>query len=87
MTSPDRLAAFRRRIYWRPRHVSLGMLVVITIIALIGLWAVERYQVEKRRPYYTEKLDAATLAEHAMATIRTERLRLGIPIDPVTDPT
>lgn len=87
MTRSGGLAAFQRRIYWRPRHVSLGILIVITIFALVGLWAVERYRVEKRRPYYTEKLDAATLADQAMRAVKAERLKLGIPIDPVTDPT
>ncbi|MEJ2147299.1 MAG: poly-gamma-glutamate system protein [Acidobacteriota bacterium] len=51
------------------------------------MWAVERYRVEKRRPYYTEKLDAASLAERAMRAVKAERLKLGIPIDPATDPT
>lgn len=87
MKHSDRLISIQRRIYWRPRHVSLGILIVITLLALAGLWAVERFRVEKRQPYYTEKLAAATLAEQAMLAIKSERLRLGIPIDPVIDPT
>ncbi len=80
------LAALQRRIYWRPRQISLRMLVIITILALAGLYAVERFRVQKQQPYDTEKLDAATRAQQAMQAIKAERLALGIPIDPTTDP-
>jgi poly-gamma-glutamate system protein len=67
--------------------VSRSALVLITVLALGSLTAVEVFRIEKRQPYFEEKIMAARLAQQAIQTIRTERLNRNIPIDWQADPT
>jgi len=55
-------------------------------LALLGLGAVERFQVRREQPCHGERLAAARLAREAMEVVRRERLRRGPPIDPEADP-
>lgn len=82
-----RLSSLQNHLYWRPREVSLKLLVLIACVSVIGLHGVERFRIEKRQPYYTDKIDAATLAWQAMAAIKQERLKRGLPIDREVDRT
>ena len=75
-----------KRMYWRPRRVSRTAILLIALWSLCGYLLVERFQKEVRQPHFAEKLEAARIAEQAFRTIREERLRLRIPIDPETDP-
>lgn len=76
-----------KKIYWRPHRVSRLELAVIALLALAGVFAVERFLVREQQPMYKEKLEAAHLSRNAMAAIKAERLRRNLKIDPETDPT
>lgn len=76
-----------RKIYWRPKQVSRPMLMLISLIAIVGLMAVEHFQITVRQPDYESKLKSAQLARRAMDVILRHRLRSGKQIDPEADPT
>lgn len=63
------------------------MLLFISLLALLGLLAVEQFKVTVRQSDYEEKLAAARLAREAMEAVREFRLRQGLKIDTETDPT
>ena len=59
-----------KRVYWRPRAVSRTALLLIAALSLGGLLLVEYQRQSVQQPFYTEKLDAASLAEKCMHEIR-----------------
>ena len=73
-------------IYWRPQRTSAAALVVVAIVSTMGVLALERLPGSEQQPLYEEKMRAARLTLRAFEAIGLERLRLGIPIDPVYDP-
>jgi poly-gamma-glutamate system protein len=75
-----------KRVYWRPQGVSRRALLLIALIALGALTLVERFPVQTKQPYHDDKLAAARLTRDAFKLIRTEKQRLGIPIDAEGDP-
>lgn len=75
-----------KKLYWRPTRVSRTILSLLAILSIFGMVAVERFQVLKRQPYFKEKIAAAKLANEAFKTIKKEKLRRGIPLDPEVDP-
>ncbi len=75
-----------KRVYWRPTRVSRAALVLIALVALVALLAVEKLPVQRKQPWYSEKIAAARLAEEALRVIKAERLRRGLRIDPAVDP-
>lgn len=75
-----------KKIYWRPAKVSRTVLILLAVFSLGGLVAVDRFRIPKNQPYFKEKIAASQLAQKAFRTIKKERLRLGIPIDPEADP-
>jgi poly-gamma-glutamate system protein len=62
------------------------VLVLITILSLVGMFAVESFRIKKEQPYYKQKIAAARLAAKAMDAVRVERLNRNIPIDWDVDP-
>lgn len=76
-----------KKIYWRPRAVSRTALVLIALIALAGLLIVEQSKGPQRRPFYLEKMEAATKAQEAMEVIKEAREEIGPPIEIAYDPT
>ncbi|MBN2360537.1 MAG: poly-gamma-glutamate system protein [Deltaproteobacteria bacterium] len=75
-----------RRLYWQPRKVSRIKLVLIALWSLCGYVAVEYFLTEQRQPYFDEKMQASRLAQTVFEAIKVERARLGLPIDPESDP-
>jgi len=75
-----------KRIYWRPKHVSRTVLLLVAVLASVGMAAVELLPRRVEQPMLAEKLAAARLSQAAMAALREEHLRRGLPIDPVSDP-
>jgi poly-gamma-glutamate system protein len=75
-----------KKIYWRPRAVSRTALVLIATIALAGLLIVEQSKGPQQRPYYSEKMAAAKLAQTAMDVIKEAREANGPPIVDAYDP-
>ena len=75
-----------KSIYWRPRKVTRGTILGISLFAVVGLVLVESLRTARPMPHREEKLAAATLAEQMMQTIKEERLKLGHRIYPRLDP-
>ena len=75
-----------KKLYWRPERISRRVLVVIALFALAGVISVETFRVEKRQPFFKEKLAAARLAEKMFEAVKDERLKRRIRIDPEADP-
>jgi poly-gamma-glutamate system protein len=61
-------------------------LVLVALVAVLAHVAVEALPVRREQPYYEAKVRAAQLARDAMETIKAERLRVGIPLEPEVDP-
>jgi len=76
-----------RRMYWRPRKVSLRSIVILCVVALGGVAVSEAARRQRPSdPLAERKLAAAQLAEEAFAAIKQERLRRGHVIRPELDP-
>lgn len=75
-----------KRIYWRPPRISRAAMTLIAVVALASLAAVEAFPARIQQPWHAEKLRATQLTQDAFAVLREARTRLGIPIDPQTDP-
>jgi poly-gamma-glutamate system protein len=75
-----------KKIYWRPRGISRAVLLLITIEAIVGLFAVESFLMKREQPFYKQKISAARLAAKAMDAVRIERSKRNIPIDWEVDP-
>ncbi len=76
-----------KKIYWRPQSTPVFAFVFIAFVAIGGLASVERFQIVKKKSYYSEKIEASKLTLEAMELVKTERLDRGIPIDLQVDPT
>ncbi len=75
-----------KKLYWRPEHISRGVLVIAAAFAVAGVFSVETFRVEKRQRNYKTKLQAAKITQMAFDAIKDERIKRGIRIDPVSDP-
>ena len=75
-----------KRIYWRPRGVSVNALLVIAAISLAGILVVESFPERTSEVYLQQMLEASRLASEAMEVVRQERERRHISIDPIADP-
>ena len=75
-----------KKVYWRPQKTPAFAFVLIALLSVAGVFSVEYFQTEKRRPYYQERLEAARLAMLAMERVKSERLTRGFGIDAKTDP-
>ncbi|MFO7964971.1 MAG: poly-gamma-glutamate system protein, partial [Desulfobacterales bacterium] len=74
-------------IYWRPSRVPRSVLVIIAILAVLAMVSVEVFRVEKKQPYYEEKIEAARQMKKAMETLREYRVKHVQPVDHEADPT
>lgn len=75
-----------KRIYWRPRGVSTNALLVIAATSLASILLVESCPERTSEVYLEQMLEASRLAGTAMDTLRRERERRRLPIDPIADP-
>jgi poly-gamma-glutamate system protein len=75
-----------KRLYWQALGVPGSASISVTLVALAGFVLVEAFPVQRKQPFYEEKIAAARRAREALAVIKTERIRRGIPIDPASDP-
>jgi len=64
-------------------NIVLGLLFLLALLALI---AVENGKIDKKQPYYTEKLEAAKLSQLAANQLKQHRLDKGVFVDAVNDP-
>jgi len=75
-----------KRVYWQATSMSRSASLSVALVALAGMILVEAFPVQQKQPWYPEKIAAARRAREAFALLKSERIRRGIPIDPVTDP-
>ncbi len=75
-----------KRVYWRPHHISRRVHLLLSVLALAGLFVVEQYRPRVHQPLYDVKLAAATLTGDSFLELKRERLRRGMAIDPLADP-
>jgi poly-gamma-glutamate system protein len=61
-------------------------MLLVALLSAAVMATVELVPVQRQQPWYDAKLQAAHLARQAMGIIRDERGRLGIRLDPETDP-
>ncbi len=74
-----------KALYWRPHRVSRVELLIVLLFAIGGLFLVERFRALRQLEHFQDKIEAATRAQHALETIRNERLAQGLEIDPESD--
>jgi poly-gamma-glutamate system protein len=75
-----------KKIYWRPTQIPRVILLVSVILAIASISSVELITVQKKRPYYSRKFQAALAMKNGMETIKDYRLKLSSPIDSEFDP-
>jgi poly-gamma-glutamate system protein len=75
-----------KKIYWRPHGTPLLAIILVAVFSVGGGLAVERFRITERSPYYAVQMEASQLASEAMAAIKQERLKKGVPIDSGADP-
>lgn len=75
-----------RKVYWRPTKVPRIILIVISIFAIACILSVEFFKVQKKQPYYDEKIQAARNMKKGMEEIKKHRLKIVGPIDTDVDP-
>jgi poly-gamma-glutamate system protein len=75
-----------KKIYWRPERISRRVLLIIALFAIAGMLSVETFKVEKKQPFFKEKLAAARLSAQAFAAVKEARLEKRIRIDKEADP-
>jgi len=68
------------------RAKSNIVLGVLSFISLLAFLAVENNKVDVKQDWYSEKLQAAELSQHAAQYLKTYRLSKGIFIDDINDP-
>ncbi len=72
-----------KKLYWRPKKLSARMMLLLALLSVAGLFSVERFRVREPQRFYREKLLAAKQTLQAYQVIKAERLKRGIPLDPV----
>lgn len=75
-----------KKIYWRPTQIPRVILLVSLILAIASISSVELITVQKKRPYYSRKIQAALAMKNGMETIKDYRLKQIGPIDSEFDP-
>ncbi|PJZ70536.1 poly-gamma-glutamate system protein [Leptospira perolatii] len=75
-----------KAIYWKPGTASVHVYVLIAGISLIGLFLIENFKIDRKQPYYSQKMEAAKTADSAFALIRSIRLDQGKITDIEYDP-
>lgn len=72
--------------YWQPYRLPRVQLSWVVGLALAGLIATEKLQLEERQAHYDDKLAAARLAQTALDSLQAETRRRGITTDAEVDP-
>lgn len=72
--------------YWTHPKSSRTVVILTFLLAMGGVAATELIRDEPTATVRTQKAAAADLAQQMMQTIKTERERLGVEIDPKVDP-
>ena len=75
-----------KKIYWRPTQIPRVILLVSVILAIASISSVELITVQKKRPYYSRKSQAALAMKNGMETIKNYRIENITPIDSEFDP-
>jgi poly-gamma-glutamate system protein len=75
-----------KKLYWRPERISKRVLLIVALFAVAGVFTVETFKVERRQPYFKEKIAAAHLARRAFEAVKEERLKRKIRLDREADP-
>jgi poly-gamma-glutamate system protein len=65
---------------------SVWVLSLLSLVALLGLLAVENQKTDVKRKWYEEKLEASKLAKNAADLLREYRLQKGVFVDVINDP-
>jgi poly-gamma-glutamate system protein len=73
-------------IYWRPKHVSRNVLLLVALLSIGGIVLVELLQTQVKQPNFSEKLKAAKHMAASLEELKRMREKLRIPIDPESDP-
>lgn len=71
---------------WKPGNVSDIVLLLLTIFSLVLYFMEERTLKQRKVRDFDIKFKASIIMRRGMEAIKEERLKLGIPIDPVNDP-
>lgn len=75
-----------RKVYWRPTRILWQIHLLLAVVAITALFAVEKFKVQVKQPYYKEKLAASKTMKRGMEVLKEYRLKYVAPIDPETDP-
>lgn len=75
-----------RKVLWRPTKITWQIHVIIALLALIGISAVEYFRVDKKQPYYKEKITAAKKMRSAMNAVRDYKIKNIGPLSMKYDP-
>lgn len=68
------------------RAKSTAALSILSVLALLAFVAVEQSKIDVKKAWYTEKLEAAQLAQKAEQVLKNYRVENSIFIDVVNDP-
>ena len=71
---------------WRSGRVSNRVLTGLALLALLCTLGVERFKVERKARYYSDKVSASELTRRAQEIVKEGRLERGLSIDPINDP-
>lgn len=78
-------------IYWRPKHVSRPVLILVAFLSLASIFSVETFKERKEQKYFRIKKQAALKMDAAMKELKKMRQSLPDPksreIDKENDPT
>ena len=75
-----------KKVYWRPTKVPRIILIVISLLAIVSILSIEFLKVQKKQPYYDEKIQAARTMKKGLEEIKAHRLKIVGPIDKDVDP-
>ena len=85
MTGAFGVGMNRSKPYWKEK-ISWRWLAILSLAALSALLPVEAAKYFRKDPLQAEKAAAAGLMQEALRTIKEEKIRKGIRIDPILDP-
>lgn len=75
-----------KKIYWRPSSIPRVTLLVIAMLAIVSFASVEVFTIQKKRPYYSRKFQAALAMKQGMEVIKNYRLKAIGPLNEEFDP-
>ncbi len=75
-----------KKMYWQANKIHPLMMSILCVVALLCLFFVETHKKLVPQDHYSLKLNAAILTAKAFKAIKTQRLKLGLPISKHFDP-